>query len=129
MLYNFVLVHPLFSRFLKNYNPAPGTLIHILLDKRLGSRAESSLGDYMEDKYHYLRDAENWIDYDIRLRLKQVSSQEEPLIWVADYVAGSIYTRFEHEESKYVSIIKDLIFDCAYFWEGPQMCKEYLGVE
>ena len=127
VLYNYVLAHPLITRFIENYNPPPGTRVTVLLDKRLGARAEHALREYVGEKYRYMRDMLR-VSYDVSIELRQVNSADEPLIWIADYVAGSVFMLFEHGEYSYCDVIRSLIFDCAYFWAGPRECYRKLGL-
>jgi len=124
--YNYVFVHTLITRFLKRYSPQRGEHVVVLLDKRFGARAEKSLKEYMRSKYLYMRDDVYRINYDVDIEFKQVNSSNEPLIWVADFVAASVYMIYEHGEHKYFDVIKPIMFDCAHFWEGPQKCYDDL---
>lgn len=128
VLYNYVFAHPFVTRFLERYNPPPFSSVTVLLDKRVGGRAEKSLKEYVRNKYEYMRDHQLRVSYNVRITVEQVNSEREPLIWVADYVAGSVYTLFQHGDDSYVSIIKERFFDCAYFWAGPKECYDKLGI-
>jgi len=126
-LYNYVLVHPLVTRFLKKYNPEPFSDVRVVLDKRLGSRAMKSFKEYLNNKYSFMLDTSR-VNYYVRINPSQVNSMDEPLIWVADYIAGATFTLVEHGERTYVDKISNILFDCAYFWEGPRKCYELLGL-
>lgn len=125
-LYNYVLVHPLIVRFIPGYNPIPGSTVHIVLDRRLGSRAMVDFRKYVEKKYDYMREYEKRINYDVYFEVEQVLSHSEPLIWVADYIAGSISYYMVTKDSKYLDRIKEKLFDCMYFWNNPKVCVNVL---
>ena len=126
-LYNYVLVHPLILRFIPKYNPIPSSTIHIVLDKRLGSRAMINFKEYVERKYDYMKSYEKRINYTVYFEVKQVSSYYEPLIWVADYIAGSINYYMVTGNTKYLNHIREKLFDCMYFWNNPNICNRILG--
>ncbi len=126
-LYNYVLVHPLIVYFIPRYNPIPYTTINIVLDKRLGSRALSILKQYVSRKYDYMRSFEKRISYEVGFRLLQKPSYSEPLIWVSDYIAGSVNYYLVKRDRGYIDIIKDKLFDCLYFWYNPRICDIILG--
>ncbi len=128
VLYNYVFAHPFITHFLEKYNPPPSSTVVVLLDKCVGRRAEEALREYVSAKYDYVRNYQSGIDYNVRIEVQQVNSEGEPLIWVADYVAGSVYTLFQHRDPSYKDVIKDLFFDCAYFWSGPAECRKKLGI-
>ena len=123
ILYNYVLVHPLIARFIETYNPSPFEETHIVLDKRLGSRAMASLRSYINRKYDYMVQSGR-ISYHARIRATQKASYSEPLIWLADYVAGSVRLYFEQGVQQYVKRLSGKIFDCIYFWGKPEKCEE-----
>jgi len=125
-LYSYVLVHPLITRFLPKYNPIPGSTINIVLDKRLGSRAMKDFKSYVERKYDYMKEYEKRINYDVHFNVEQVSSHNEPLIWVADYIAGSINHYMVTGDPKYLGRVKEKIFDCIYFWNNPVVCNRIM---
>ncbi len=127
-LYNYALVHPLITRFIPKYNPAPGSRINIVLDKRLGSRAMASFRDYVKNKYNYMREHAGRISYDARFNVEQVSSHTEPLIWIADYIAGSVNHYMAKGDAEFLEHIREKIFDCRYFWENPIVCRNIIGV-
>jgi len=122
-----VLVHPLIVYFILRYNPIPYTTINIVLDKRLGSRALSILKQYVSRKYDYMRSFEKRISYEVDFRLLQKPSYSEPLIWVSDYIAGSVNYYLVKRDRRYIDIIKDKLFDCLYFWYNPRICDIILG--
>ncbi|MEB3825595.1 MAG: DUF3800 domain-containing protein [Desulfurococcales archaeon] len=125
-LYNYALTHPLITHFIPRYNPPPNSKINIIIDKRLGSRALENLKIYIKSKYSYMRDYEKRIGYKVYFNVNHVSSHNEPLIWIADYIAGSVNYYLVTGKEKYLNVIKDVFFDCIYFWNNPLVCNKII---
>jgi len=115
--------HPLVVYFIEKYNPSLFEEVRIVLDKRLGSRAMASLHEYIDRKYGYMKNSGR-ISYHGKIRALQKASYSEPLIWVDDYVTGSIRLYFEHGVEDYVRYVVGRIFDCMYFWGSPKSAEK-----
>ncbi|MCD6195535.1 MAG: DUF3800 domain-containing protein [Staphylothermus sp.] len=125
-LYNYAMVHPLVIYFIPKYNPPAHSYIEIVLDKRIGSRAMEALQNYFHRKYDYMVNFEGRINYRAYFELHQKPSHLEPLIWVSDYIAGSINHYLVKKDSTYIDLIKEKLFSCLYFWKNQDVCKRIL---
>ncbi len=102
-LYNYMIVHNLFFGFLELVQPDPE--LTVMVDKRLRGQAKRAFDDYSRRKYEFLRDW-GYIHYELNsLNIEHVASSEEPGIWMADFVAGSYFQKYERGNSEYADII------------------------
>lgn len=98
-IYNKVLVDPLID-FIDTYP------VKIILDKNMNKVAEGRLTTYLSNKKEiYYGD----IHTDSRIDLIQSESGNEPLIWLADYLSGTIFSKLEHKNSVYYDQIEHFI--------------------
>lgn len=77
----------------------------IILDKSMNPAAEEAFSAYVS------KQAVNHpaLSNDTPITFSQAKSEEDPLIWVADHVAGAIHSSYEHQEDQYYNIFRNLI--------------------
>ncbi len=111
-LYNDILTQHLINDFIKSYDVYDNKIrLHphfkIILDKNLTPLSEKALSKY-------IRDASISSEYagirpDFKIEVEQKRSQDDPLIWIADYVASAIHYKYEHNDNTFADIINHLI--------------------
>ena len=99
-IYNKVLVEPLID-FIDTYP------VKIILDKNMNKVAEGRLTTYLSSnkKEIYYGDMHT----DNRIDLIQSESENEPLIWLADYLSGTMFSKLEHNNLVYYNQIEHFI--------------------
>jgi hypothetical protein len=110
ILYNYVLggnvVHQLLSYYEKDRR------MTIVLDKSLSARQRQAFEEYVRDKASYLWRNELKKPGDIApnsIDVRHEPSDKEGCLQIADFLAGSAFSRYEHNDNRFYDVIKGRI--------------------
>lgn len=109
LLYNYIAVHEIIDTIISFYlKPhSPYNTITYVIDKST-SVSEDDFNEYCEGKIKKLAKPRNFMS-DIKTSIKHLDSKSDSRLQVADYVAGSVSTKFTRGKSKYYDMIKNKI--------------------
>jgi hypothetical protein len=104
ILYNYLVVEPVVSTIMSNYEPEK---IEIVVDKRMTKELVGEFNDYLSGKVGWKSHLE---DKDPPLhRVQHKDSTSEPCLQAADYVSGSAFRKFEHNDDEYYDMIRSKV--------------------
>jgi hypothetical protein len=104
ILYNYLTVNYVITNILSRYEP---NRILFIMDKSLSKKSIMEFNNYLKGKVSWKSFVMNKNESDIDVC--HINSQDEPCIQVADYLAGAVFSKFEHNNNIYYDLIKDKI--------------------
>lgn len=103
MLYNFLVADHIVQAILSSYENA--THVNLHLDVSMSKNSRQEFSNYFSNKMQWSR-SDRKINQSISNSVSHDYSHQEPCIQAADYLAGSLYQLFEHNDSRYFDMIK-----------------------
>ena len=87
------------------YSPAK---VEFIVDKSMHKEAREEFNRYLQNKVEWKFQVEHYMRIPI-CEVKHENSQDEICLQAADYVAGAIFRKFEHNDSTYYDKLKHRI--------------------
>jgi uncharacterized protein DUF3800 len=106
ILYNYLVAENIATAVIRAYADLSEVNLH--LDSSMSSASRDHFNLYFSDKMRW----KNSIfkrNQSVKTKIYHDYSHNEPCIQLADYLAGSIYQLYEHEQPKYYDLIKEKI--------------------
>ena len=110
ILYNYIVIDHVISAVVNHYlkTTAVYNKIFFVIDKSLTKKARQHFNSYCEEKISYLT-REKHFRNDIITKIEHENSERESCLQISDYIASSVFTKFQRENSQYYDIIKNKI--------------------
>ena len=116
-LYNYVVVHHVMRNILLRLEPSERLLVYV--DKSLPKSNRDAFNDYALRKAKWVWDRELGRTPPLRdsqIEVFHETSEREPCLQLADYVAGATFQKFERGRDEYYKLIEDRITAYNYLW-------------
>ncbi|MDG6222225.1 MAG: DUF3800 domain-containing protein [Candidatus Bathyarchaeota archaeon] len=113
ILYNYLMVHNIISALLPSLET--GQKMNMIFDKSLPKTRIQDFNDYVKEKASYLSYVRGNSLHSDSIVSDHVDSKVEPCLQAVDSIAGAYFQKYEHENSIYVDIIKD-VTSFNYLW-------------
>jgi len=110
ILYNYLTVHHVVPVIIRNYlkSTMPVNRIRFKIDKSLSRVNQDKFNYYFENEISFIRRREGF-KADVLAEIDHENSHNDVCLQIADYIAGSVFRRIEHLDSKFYDIIKNKI--------------------
>ncbi|GBC73086.1 hypothetical protein HRbin04_00482 [archaeon HR04] len=112
ILYNFAVIHYTSDHILRHYNPTQLTLI---IDRSLGKEKINAFNEYANKKVDHLTSQQGIIRPSVKIVHKD--SKDEPLLQLADYIAGILYAKLVNKKESNLLLQYQLIKQRLLFLE------------
>ena len=100
-LYNYLVAHYMVSNIL-TYSPEK---VEFIVDKSMHGEAREEFNRYLQNKVEWKFLVEHGIRIPI-CEVKHENSQDEICLQAADYIAGAMFKKFEHNDNSYYDMLK-----------------------
>jgi len=117
ILYNYTIVHNVVSDVLQRWDGVEHLAFYI--DKSLSASNREGFNEYLRAKADWRWNINLNKDTPLhpeRIEVLHQPSHENYCIQLADYVAGTVFQKYERKNSEYYDIIKDKIKSHKYLW-------------
>jgi len=116
-LYNYVIVHNVMKNMLSRLKP--GEKLTVCVDRSLSESNREAFNDYALRKAKWVWDRELGRTpplHDSQIEVIHETSEKEPCLQLADYVAGAAFQKVERGKEEYYKLIKNKVKPFDYLW-------------
>jgi hypothetical protein len=117
ILYNYSIVHNVMTRIMMLMGESQS--IHLHIDRSLSSSNREAFDSYAREKARLLWDGASGHDSPLmpgQIALSHENSFNDPCIQLADFVAGSVFQKYERRKEEYYRVIEDRVTFSDYLW-------------
>jgi signal recognition particle GTPase len=110
ILYNYLAVNYVVPIIVENYlkSTYPTNRIKFKIDRSLSKSDRAKFNEYFDEKISWIKRQQGFKN-DIFAEIEHENSQNDVCLQIADYIAGSIFRKVEHNDPQYYELVKNRI--------------------